>query len=180
MKPNEITKLLAMAIAAYGYMQDKEPGAIAAVWRETLSDLSFDDARAALVRHISTNRFFPTVADIRDGAATISGSVSMMTADEGWRLVIQAARNAAYHAADEFERLPPEVQAALGSASALRELALVPESELGNERARFRMGWEARQHRAQHMAALPKGIRERLESVAASRALPALEAGRGR
>lgn len=177
MKANDITTLCRVA---YAQFPDKVTKDLLTLWQSALADMPYELAQRAVAMVVCESPYPPKISDIRAAAVKLTGAVPHMTADEGWRLVIQAARNASYHAADEFERLPPEVQAALGSASALRDLALVPESELGNERARWRMGWEARQERAQYVAALPAGIRAELESVAASRALPALEAGRGR
>jgi hypothetical protein len=168
MKANDIATLCRVAYAQYPEKVTKD---LLALWQSALSDMPYELAQRAVAMVVCESPYPPKISDIRAAAVKLTGAVPSMTADEGWRLVVQAARNAAYHAQDEFDRLPVEVQAALGSASALRDLALVPESELGNERARWRMGWEARQERAQYMAALPVGIRAELEGVAERLAL---------
>lgn len=35
-------------------------------WYETLSDISYEQCRAALVRHTKSNRYLPTIADLRE------------------------------------------------------------------------------------------------------------------
>ena len=62
--------------------------------------------------------------------------------------------------------LPPQVQRVIGSPGALRELGLLDAGELGNERARFRMAWEARTARERELALLPPTLRQQLEGVA--------------
>lgn len=165
MKPKEVAKLVGIAVGAYPYMQEKDNGAVTEVWCKLLADLDYPDAEAALVSHISSNRFFPTVADIREGAAKLKGSVSMMTADEAWKLVSKAIRNGAYGSDAEFRALPPEVQVVVGSPRDLKEMGLMDSGDLGNERARFRMAWEARAQRSQYLAVMPAEVRGRLEAV---------------
>ena len=123
MNTKQVGQLLRVAYAQY---PDKVTDDLFTLWESALMDLSYDLAKRAVAMVVCESPYPPKISDIRAAAVRLTGAVPHMTADEGWRLVIQAAHNAAYHAADEFERLPPEVQAALGSASALRDLALVP------------------------------------------------------
>ncbi len=167
MNRNEVAKLLAIAIAAYGYMQEKDTRPLASVWAKMLGDISYADADAALVSHIASSKFFPSVAEIREGVARLNGAMNMMTADEAWNLVIGAIRRGGhYNAASEFSALPPDVQAIVGSPRDLRELGMVETSALGNEKARFRMAWESRAKRNEYLAVMPAEIRNRLEGVA--------------
>ena len=121
------------------------------------------------------------MAELREAAARLSGAAPALTHDEAWQLVRRAAGNSAYGAAAEFAALPPQVQRAVGSPVALRELGLLDAGELGNERARFRLAWEARAARERELALLPPSLRQRLEAAADRRRLdaPRREARRG-
>lgn len=71
MTPSEAAKLAATALTAYqhvrtvGAMTAKERGATMDLWGAVLGDLDYSDANAALLRHIATSEFFPTVAELR-------------------------------------------------------------------------------------------------------------------
>ena len=73
-----------------------------------------------------TEKFPPTIADIREKATQIVESVdSSMSELEAWSLVRKAVRNSGYHSVEEFEKLPEACQRAVGSAANLKEWALM-------------------------------------------------------
>lgn len=95
------------------------------LWYAELKDIPYQIAYAALRKYVSTNKFAPTIADIREQAAELynqrEGDISENTA---WQLVWKAICNSGYHAEEEFEKLPETVKRALGSASQLRQWGL--------------------------------------------------------
>lgn len=95
------------------------------LWYAELKDIPYQIAYAALRKYVSTNKFAPTIADIREQAAELynqrEGDISENTA---WQLVWKAICNSGYHAEEEFEKLPETVKRAVGSASQLRQWAL--------------------------------------------------------
>lgn len=67
----EAAQLAALALTAYQHvrtvaaMPAKERGATMDLWAAVLGDLDHDATKAALLRHIATSEFFPTVAELR-------------------------------------------------------------------------------------------------------------------
>jgi hypothetical protein len=96
------------------------------VWYEMLKDIPYKNLSTAIQRHIMTNRFPPTIADIRDASMLISDGDGVVSELEAWSMVRKALRNSCYHAEDEFDRLPTAVQIAVGNPANLREWACMP------------------------------------------------------
>lgn len=100
------------------------------VWYSLLSDLPYETLAQAVQAHMQTNKFPPTPADIREKAQQFVQQPEELYMSEGWAsgLVMKAARNSTYGAEEEFAKLPPIVQEAIGSVEALRSLgALAPD-----------------------------------------------------
>lgn len=96
------------------------------LWYMELNDLPYDTANLALRMYVATNKFPPTIADIRECAAKLSrgaqeGELNEMAA---WQMVLKAMRNSIYHSEEEFAKLPPTVQKAVVSPGQLREWAM--------------------------------------------------------
>ena len=96
------------------------------VWFELLKDIPYQQANVAIQKYMLTEKFPPTIADIREKATQIVESVdSSMSELEAWSLVRKAVRNSGYHSVEEFEKLPEACQRAVGSAANLKEWALM-------------------------------------------------------
>lgn len=118
--------LLADAIKTYFPRDNVLPTENAlCLWYAELKDIPYQIAYAALRKYVLTNKFAPTIADIREQAAELynqrEGDISENTA---WQLVWKAICNSGYHAEEEFEKLPETVKRAVGSASQLRQWGL--------------------------------------------------------
>ena len=70
MTAQEVHRLLAVIRVAYPNWQKGQEIAASNLWEEALADIDYDAANAALKRHISTNKFAPTIAERKyaDGA----------------------------------------------------------------------------------------------------------------
>ena len=91
MTKQEIGALLALATANFPSMQEKDMRPTANLWSEMLSDIPFDIAKAALIKVLATARFWPTVAEIREAAASIVNP-GILTPAEAWGRVIKAVQ----------------------------------------------------------------------------------------
>lgn len=109
--------------------------------------------------------YSPTVGEIKEQIHRLRVGEQPSEAD-AWALVERACRNGLYHSEEEFERLPPEVQRAVGSPEQLRAWAQM-DSETVNSviASNFRKSYAAAQERAKHAAALPANVREMLSAV---------------
>ena len=76
------------------------------VWFELLKDIPYQQANVAIQKYMLTEKFPPTIADIREKATQIVESVdSSMSELEAWSLVRKAVRNSGYHSAVSYTHL---------------------------------------------------------------------------
>ena len=94
------------------------------VWYDLLKDLTYEQARAAVRKHMLTSKFPPTVAEIRTLVLENVGECEMSPL-AAWALVERAIRNGIYGAEEEFAKLPEVVQKAVGRPEILKEWALM-------------------------------------------------------
>lgn len=163
MNRKEIINLLAIATANFPNLQQKEMKPTAVLWERALSDLSYEVAEKAVIKVLSTSRFFPTIADIREAAADIT-QPRTLDAMEAWGLVVDAIRRFGfYRQAEAMEYLPEDV-AEMVKRFTWRELCLSESPE--TLRAQFRMAWDTQSKRKNEVKALPTEIRLLLQGAA--------------
>ena len=94
------------------------------MWFALLQDLPYKLANVAIQKHMLTEKFPPTPAEIREKAAQmIEVPETEMSELEAWALVRKAIRNSGYHAKEEFDKLPEACREAVGNAANLEEWA---------------------------------------------------------
>lgn len=110
---------LAMAIKTYYPRDNMLPTKESMqLWYDALKDIDYQSACIGLKNHVVTSKFPPTIADIRSGVAiTQPQELNEM---EAWALVSKAIRKSSYHSVEEYEKLPPTVQKAVGLPDQLR------------------------------------------------------------
>ena len=59
-------------------------------WYSAIGDIDYKDAKTAVMRHVQTNKFPPTVADIRQQTIKISGKDATFDWSDGWHKVKRA------------------------------------------------------------------------------------------
>ncbi len=96
------------------------------LWYLELKDLPYETANLALRMYVATNRFPPTIADIREYAVKLNKEAQESELNEmaAWQMVLKAMRNSIYHSEEEFAKLPQTVQNAVVSPGQLREWAM--------------------------------------------------------
>jgi len=89
MNLSEVAKLVGLAIANYPNMQDKEMRPTAKLWQMMLSDVSYEVGEKALAKVLTTARFFPTIAEIREAIAEIEDEeFPNLSGGEAWARVM--------------------------------------------------------------------------------------------
>ncbi len=111
--------------------------------------------------------YSPTVGEIKEQVHRLRVGEQPSEAD-AWALVERACRNGLYHSEEEFERLPPEVQRAVGSPEQLRAWAQM-DSETVNSvvASNFRKNFVTAQLREKQDSMLPPGVRELAKELSA-------------
>lgn len=94
------------------------------LWSEAFKDDPVELVVAAVkaIIYSDTREFAPNIGQVKDKMYKLSNTVQI-DADAAWNMVSNALRNGIYGAEEEFSKLPPEVQAGVGSPSQLREWA---------------------------------------------------------
>lgn len=112
----ETAKLLMMIQGAYpNYKPDNKTVTIN-TWNLALSDISFDLAQKAFLAYLraDTKGFAPTPGQLIALVRELN-TPKQLNELEAWSLVEKAIRNSIYNSQEEFSKLPPLVQKAVGS-----------------------------------------------------------------
>jgi hypothetical protein len=132
------------------------------VWYEMLCDLPYPDANRSVQKYIRTNRFPPSIAEIREGAVEMP---NLPNAAEAWAMVRKAARNGLYDSAREYAALPEPVQRALGSRNALFDMAMMDDYTIELQQSRFMRVYETETTRAKERALIPAKVMAMIETT---------------
>jgi hypothetical protein len=84
---NEARRLVAVALAAYPSMQEKDMSLTAAVWQKALGDLPLDNLEKAIIKIIVSKKFFPSISEIRSEAVSFAAPVHPQP-EEAWAEVM--------------------------------------------------------------------------------------------
>lgn len=101
------------------------------LWQELFADEPVEEVVAAVKAYAATDRkgFPPVPGQIKEQIAVLRNQNGMSEQD-AWEMVNNALRNSSYGSAEEFAKLPVDVQRAVGSANMLRTWATMPYDEL--------------------------------------------------
>lgn len=121
MTEKEVRQLLAMTQAVYPNYNPPSREAAVNAWLMCLSQYDNNVVMAAFKAYITTDTsgFAPSIGQLLDKLHAIQ-SPQELNEMEAWSLVSKALRNGYYGAVEEFGKLPPLVQKAVGSPDNLR------------------------------------------------------------
>lgn len=137
------------------------------VWYALLQDFTYEQANLAVQKYMITEKFPPTIADIRQKASEIvRPDMDSITELEAWSLVRKAIRNSGYHEEEEFEKLPEACRMAVGSAANLREWAMMKIDEVETvEQSHFIRNYRTVQKRMKEVATIPDTMKTLIAKV---------------
>ena len=137
------------------------------IWYELLKDLPYEQANIAIQKYMLTEKFPPTIADIRTKASEIVSRVEeSMSELEAWSLVNKAISNSGYHAQEEFEKLPEACQIAVGHPSNLKEWAMMESDKVATvEQSHFIRNYRTAVQRMKEDAKIPEHLKKAIEGM---------------
>ena len=168
--------LFAAALKTYYSKEEKLLPNTAAMrlWFEQLQDIPYPVANAVLQKWVATQKWSPSIAEIREQAATIQHGEAP-TWGEGWEAVRTAIRRYGIYnqreAVESLNGITREAVRYLG----FRNLCL-SENET-SDRMRFQQIYETLEKRQKEDAQISEGLRASLRSLMEATALPELEEG---
>lgn len=146
---------LAAAIRTYYPKENILPNEQAMeLWFRELQDIPFQVAEAALRKWVSTNKWSPSIAEIREMAATVTNG-EIQEWGEGWEKVLKAIRKyGMYNIGPALASLDPMTRQAVERVG-FREICM--SENISVERANFRMVYEslAEREKTRQQVALP-------------------------
>ena len=134
------------------------------VWYALLEDLPYELASMAVQKHMLTEKFPPTIADLRAKANEVmERSAEEMSELEAWAIVRKAIGNSGYHSEEEFSKLPEVCQIAVGSPANLREWAMMDSDQVETvEQSHFIRNYRVAAKRITEDRKQPLAFRERI------------------
>ena len=131
------------------------------VWHTMLSDYDYNLVSMALKSYIlsDTSGFAPAIGQIvaKMHAITQPQELNEM---EAWSLVSKAIRNSIYNSADEYAKLPPIVQKAVGLPSQLMQWALDDSYNESVVSSNFMRSYRIELAREKELSMLPEDARQ--------------------
>lgn len=137
------------------------------LWAEMFRDEPAEIVAAAVKALIKTRTdgWPPNVGEVTAKIAELT-QPKELAETEAWALVEKAARNGIYGAVEEFGKLPPVVQKAVGTPNQLREWAILDADELKTVVAsNFMRSYKIIQKREREIAMIPADVRTILQSA---------------
>jgi len=171
MTRTEIIKTLSLLKSAFPHSfkdttsQDLE--LMVQLWERQFRDNSFQEVSAAVDALISsrTTGYSPTIGEIKEQMQKLRNTNEL---DElaAWALVSKACTNGIYGYREEFAKLPPEVQNAVGAPEQLRQWAMMDVDTVQSVVAsNFQRNYRASRARNKELEKLPQSVRDMLTGI---------------
>lgn len=125
MTREETVKIIRIMVDSYPNYKPNNISETVDVWQMMLSDYDYNLVAMALKAYIlsDTNGFAPSIGQLVGKIQYIT-QPQELSEMEAWSLVSKAIRNSGYNSVEEFAKLPPLVQKAIGLPDQLRIWAI--------------------------------------------------------
>lgn len=135
-------------------------------WSAMLSDYDFRLVATALKAYIlsDTSGFAPSVGQLVDKMKSIT-TPQELNEMEAWALVCDALRNSGYNYAEEYAKLPPLIQKAVGLPTQLQTWALTENLNKDVVGSNFMRCYRIEVERQKEISKMPHNIRQMLENI---------------
>ena len=161
MTRDETVNIIRIMVDSYPNYKPNNLSETVDVWHTMLSDYDYNLVSVALKSYIlsDTSGFAPAIGQIvaKMHAITQPQKLNEM---EAWALVSKAIRNSIYNAADEYAKLPPIVQKAVGLPSQLMQWAIDDSYNESVVSSNFMRCYRIELAREKEMSMLPEDARQ--------------------
>ncbi len=137
------------------------------LWHEMFADDDVQLIKAAVKAYIasSINGFPPVIGQIKAQLNKIT-TPEQMTEQQAWSLVSRAIQNSAYHASEEYEKLPMILKQVVGSPMILKEWSQLPvETVQSVISSNFQRSYKVKAATVKEYQALPSDVRQLIAST---------------
>lgn len=137
------------------------------LWAEMFKHDDYNLVKSAVLSIINGDKreFAPNIGQVKDMMYRLSNTKGI-DPDEAWGMVYKALGNSIYNAKEEFEKLPDEVKAGIGSYSQLREWAQMDSKTLETVIAsNFKKGYRTRVEEKKEFEKLPVEAKQMIATL---------------
>lgn len=131
------------------------------VWYQLLQDIPYEILSIAIQKHMASNKFPPTIAELREQASKLGKKQTDWT--EGWNKVLKAIGKYGYGREEEALKSMDELTANITRRLGWKTLCM--SENITADRANFRMAYENAQKQEQSTAVLPKPLQEQIKTL---------------
>lgn len=171
MTREDTIKILSVLRGAYpAFYRDitkQEAESTIALWLSMFEEEPYELVGAAVKAFIAgdSKGFPPAIGQIKERIRQIT-TPEEMTEQEAWSYVSKALRNSTYNSAEEFAKLPPEIQAVVHDPGQLRQWAMSEANEVETVIAsNFMRSFRAKQKATKEYMALPTEVKRLMISA---------------
>lgn len=167
MDREETKKIIRIICASYPNYKPADISETIDVWANMLSEYSYEHIAVALKSYIATDTsgFAPSIGELIQKANSLveNGKLNEI---EAWTLVSKALRNGYYGAEEEFAKLPPIVQKAVGSPEQIRLWSRTDDKSIETViSSNFMRTYKTEVKRAEEYARLPEDVKALMQKM---------------
>ena len=169
MTREETVKIIRIMVDSYPNYKPNNISETVDVWHMMLSEYTYEQISVALKAYIlsDTSGFAPSVGQLVDKMKTVT-TPQELNEMEAWALVCDALRNSGYNYAEEYAKLPPLVQKAVGLPTQLQAWALTENLNKDVVGSNFMRCYRIEVERQKEISKMPQDVRQMLESISNS------------
>ena len=166
MTREETVKIIRIMVDSYPNYKPNNISETVDVWQMMLSDYDYKLVAMALKAYIlsDTSGFAPSIGQLVGKIQTLT-KPQELNEMEAWSLVCDALKNCGYNYVEEYEKLPPLVQKAVGLPSQLREWSLTENLNKEVIGSNFMRCYRIEVERQNEISKMPQNVRELLEKI---------------
>lgn len=166
MTREQIQDFLAMIQATYPNFNPPSKTVAVNAWKLALEDYEEKQVHMAFKLYMQSNTsgFAPVPGQIIDKIHTMTAPQELNEM-EAWSIVSKAIRNSGYNSTEEFEKLPPLVQKAVGLPSQLRTWALDEDYNEQVAMSSFQRAYKSELKRHEELRKMPQNVRQLIEKA---------------
>jgi hypothetical protein len=165
MTVNDARKIIAVMLVSYPNFKPIDTELMSTTWADMLNEYSYEQVSVALKCYITTDTsgFAPSIGQLIDKLKTVEQPQELNEL-QAWGLVRKAINNSGYHSEEEFAKLPPLVQKAVGTPGQLKQWGMLDiESIETVAQSNFMRTYRAVAKREDEVSRMPKEIRQLIQ-----------------
>ena len=167
MTREETVKIIRIMVDSYPNYKPNNISETVDVWQMMLSDYDYNLVAMALKAYIlsDTSGFAPSIGQLV-AKIQILTKPQELSEMEAWSLVRKAIGNGNYGSVEEFEKLPPTVQKAVGSADMIKRWAMSDSNEVSTViQSNFLRSYRTAVKRDEEYAKMPEDVKKLISSI---------------